>query len=78
MKELTQKQMVLAHLKRFGSIEPLTALREYGAYRLGDIIFRLRGDGYDIATRRLEAYSKITERKVKYAQYIYNGDISAA
>ena len=32
--------MVLEHLMRFGSIEPLTALREYGCYRLGAIIFR--------------------------------------
>ena len=75
MKELTQKQMVLSHLLKFGSIEPLTALREYGCYRLGARIADLREDGYDISTRRMEAYSNITGRKVQYALYIYNGDI---
>ena len=70
IKEPTQKQLVLAHLMQYGSIEPLTALREYGAYRLGAIIFRLRDEGFDIATRRLESYSRITGRKVQYAQYI--------
>ena len=42
--------MVLEHLMRFGSIEPLTALREYGCYRLGAIISLLRADGHDITT----------------------------
>lgn len=42
--------MVLEHLMRFGSIEPLTTLREYGCYRLWAIIFLLRADGHDITT----------------------------
>lgn len=50
MKSPTQKQMVLEHLMRFGSIEPLTTLREYGCYRLWAIIFLLRADGHDITT----------------------------
>lgn len=65
----TQKQLVLRHLRRFGSIEPLTALREYGCYRLGDVIFRLRNEGYDITTRRMSATSKITGRPVQFAIY---------
>ena len=28
--KLSQKKVILDHLKKFGSIEPLTALREYG------------------------------------------------
>lgn len=61
--------MVLMHLLRFGSIEPLTALREYGCYRLGAVIFMLRDDGWKIDTQRMEGYSKITGRKVNYAKY---------
>lgn len=67
----TQKQFVLWHLKQFGSIEPLTALREYGCYRLGAIIFELRhDDGYDITTERVSEKSKITGRPVQFAKYI--------
>lgn len=66
----TQKQYVLWHLKQFGSIEPLTALREYGCYRLGAVIFSLRHDGYSISTERMSAKSKITGRPVQFAKYI--------
>lgn len=66
----TQKQYVLSHLKKFGSIEPLTALREYGCYRLGAVMFDLRSEGYNIITERMEAKSKITGRPVQFAKYI--------
>lgn len=66
----TQNQYVLSHLKQFGSIEPLTALREYGCYRLGAVIFDLRSEGYNIITERMEAKSKITGRPVQFAKYI--------
>ena len=69
----TQKDMVLEHLKRFGSIEPLTALREYGCYRLGAIIFKLRGEGLDIRTTTASARSRITGRPVRFAHYHLNG-----
>lgn len=66
----TQKQFILQHLQQYGSIEPLTALREYGCYRLGAVIFNLRAEGYNIVTERVEAKSKITGRPVQFAKYI--------
>lgn len=66
----TQKQFILQHLQQFGFIEPLTALREYGCYRLGAVIFNLRAEGYNIVTERMEAKSKITGRPVQFAKYI--------
>lgn len=70
MKEkLTQKKLVLAHLKAYGSIEPLTALREYGCYRLSHIIYLLRGEGYVIDTEEMMAKSKITGNPVRFANY---------
>ena len=66
----TQKQYVLSHLRQFGSIEPLTALREYGCYRLGAVIFRLRSEGYNITSEMLQAKSKITGKPVRFAKYI--------
>lgn len=67
--KLTQKKVILAHLKRFGNIEPLTALREYGCYRLGARIADLRRDGYNIITETMTAYSKITGKPVRFANY---------
>lgn len=65
----TQKQFVLRHLQEYGSIEPLTALREYGCYRLGAIIFNLRADGYNITTEIMKTKSRITGKPVRFAKY---------
>ncbi len=65
------KQLILEHLKHFGSIEPLTALREYGCYRLGARISDLRQEGYNIVTRRKTTVSRITGRTVCFAEYVY-------
>lgn len=74
MKETrTQKQMIADHLKTYRSIEPLTALREYGVYRLGAIIFNLRKEGYDITAERMNRHSRITGRPVCFAKYTLNG-----
>jgi hypothetical protein len=70
MADVTQKTMILQHLKRYGSIEPLTALREYGVYRLGAIIFNLRKDGENIKTETLKSTSRITGKPVHFANYI--------
>ena len=48
---MTQKEMVLAHLKGGHCITPLEALSEYGCFRLADVIYRLKDDGHDIKTR---------------------------
>lgn len=69
-KKKTQQEYILQHLQQFGSIEPLTALREYGCYRLGAVIFKLRKEGYKIDTERRTSRSKITGRPVMFAKYI--------
>lgn len=67
---MTQKQMVLSHLQAYGSIEPLTALREYGVYRLGARIADLKADGHKITTEATQSRSRITGRPVRFAKYI--------
>lgn len=67
---LTQKDVILAHLKRFGSIEPLTALKEYGCYRLGARISDLRSEGWNIRTEKTTSVSHITGRLVHFARYV--------
>lgn len=66
---MTQKKVILQHLKRFGSIEPLTALREYGCYRLGARISDLRSEGYKIITETVTSVSRITGRPIHFANY---------
>ena len=45
-------------------------MREYGCYRLGARIADLKKDGVNIKTERKEALSKVTGRKIMYANYI--------
>lgn len=60
----TQTQQVLAFLKRYGSIDPLTAWKRLGVYRLGARIFDLRESGVNIRTDR-----KGTRNGAKVARY---------
>ncbi len=68
--KVTQKKLILEHLKVFGSIEPLEALREYGVYRLGARIADLKADGHNIVSEPLLSKSKITGHTVRFAKYI--------
>lgn len=65
----TQKSVILAHLMRFGSIESLTALREYGVYILGARIADLRSEGHNIETKTMNSVSRITGRHVHFTNY---------
>lgn len=67
---ISQKTVILEHLRKFGSIEPLTALKEYGVYRLGARISDLRAEGHDIITETITSVSRITGRPVHFAKYI--------
>ena len=66
----TQKSLILAHLQQFGSIEPLTALREYGCYALAQRIRDIRNEGHDIVTEMISTTSRITGNPVHFANYI--------
>lgn len=69
MAQISQKKLLLEHLKKYGSIEPLQALREYGMYRLGARISDLKKDGWNIITERIKAKSSITGNFVSFAKY---------
>lgn len=53
----TQQSLVLAHLLRHGSIDPMEAFRLYGCTRLGGHVFFLRRKGWRIRTERRKAKS---------------------
>lgn len=70
----TQKQMVLEHLKQYGSLDPFTAFREYGIFTaLHARITELRKEGHLIKTDHITGKSNITGRQWKIANYIYLG-----
>jgi hypothetical protein len=54
---------VLAHLKKGNTITSWQAIQNFRATRLADIVFRLRGHGFNIATEMIE------DGKMRYARY---------
>ena len=71
---MTQKEGVLAHLKAGYAITPLEALKYWGCFRLANVIFELKRDGYDIKTTLVEngkkhfASYKLVSSPVKLTQ----------
>ena len=65
----SQKHYILAHLRKYGFINPIIALREYGSFRLGARIADLREEGYNIITEPTESISPLTGNPVRYATY---------
>lgn len=64
----TQKKKVLRHLQRFGSIDPVQALQEYGVFRLAARIEELRQEN-EIATHLVKTVNRFGE-EVRYARYV--------
>lgn len=65
----TQREKVLEHLEKYGSITSMEAIALYGATRLSDIIYRLRNSGYTIITENkttLNRFGNVTN----YAKYV--------
>lgn len=66
MTQKTQKELILDHLRNFGTLE---ALREYGIYRLGARISELRSQGVQISKEMVASKSSITGKTVHFAKY---------
>ena len=67
---MTQNQAILAHLKEYGWITPMEALRSYGCFRLSARILELRKRGEPIRTQMCNAGTAVI------AKYIYEGDLN--
>lgn len=48
---MTQKEIILDHLEKVGTITPMEAYEMYGITRLGGIVYFLRKDGHDVKSR---------------------------
>jgi hypothetical protein len=53
-----QKDLILEHLEKFGSITPLEAQRLYGCMRLGARIWDLKHEGHAIVMELVEVKTK--------------------
>lgn len=66
--KLTQYDRVLDHLQRNGKLSQKQAIRLFGAYRLSDIIYRMRRDGYNISTNFKSGKNRFGD-SVSWAEY---------
>ena len=66
----SQSDAILWHLKTYGKITSYEAIKEYGATRLADIIFKHRQKGYDINSISLTKKTRFG-RNTTIAKYIY-------
>lgn len=68
---MTQKQIILTHLQKKGSIDSMSAIVKYGITRLASYICQLKNQGYFIESERKKvrtrqgAKTSITVYKLK-------------
>jgi len=67
VRQRSQRELILLHLKHKGKLSPLQALREYKCLRLAAVVHRLRSEGYKILTDWREQGS------TRYAVYRLEG-----
>lgn len=53
-----QKEQILEHIEKYGSITPLEAQKLYGCMRLGARIWDLRKDGFEIVREIVEVETR--------------------
>ena len=70
---MTQNDRILRHLKDYGSIDPMTAIQDYGITRLGARIWDLKERGHLIQTDMVRARNRYGE-PTHYAKYTYKGE----
>jgi hypothetical protein len=66
----TQREAIMWHLKTYGKITSWEAIKEYGATRLSDIIFRLKNEGYNIKTNLVKKENRFGNTTT-FANYEY-------
>ncbi len=69
MKPINQKEEILKHLKEFGKITSLEAIKEYGVTRLADKVYKLRKEGFNISTE-MKQFTNRYGNKAQYGIYI--------
>lgn len=65
---MTQKDVVLQHLREHDKLSSMQAFREYGITRLSAVVFELRKDGHAI-NAGLETCTTRLGRRTQYTSY---------
>lgn len=65
---MTQNEIILNHLKDFGSITPLEAMNEYGIMRLGARVYDLKRKGYNICGEMISKKNRYG-KTVSFSRY---------
>lgn len=60
-----QKQIILAHIRKYGDISTLEGYNKYKIMRVGSVINMLRKEGYNIQT--IMEYNR--DKSKRYARY---------
>lgn len=68
---MTQKERILRHLRDYGSITQLEALKEYGIMRLSSRVSDLKAEGYPIRREMVSSKNRYNEN-TSYARYFMN------
>ena len=66
--EMSQSEMVLYHIEKFGSITDRDAVYKYGIMRLGSVVHSLRKKGFNIITTMQRGKNRF-KKVVPYAVY---------
>ena len=66
---ITQKDRILAHLERFGSITTWESFELYGDTRLSDKIYRLKQENYEFDEKWITKVNRYGA-KVTFKKYI--------
>lgn len=67
-RDMTQQEMILYHIKLFGSISPLEAMKQYGIMRLASRIHDLKKQGYAFNREVVTTKNRFGE-PVRYMRY---------
>ena len=70
MNHKNQKQAIAFHLKEYGNITSLDAIREYGVTRLSSIIYTLRNEGWIIISEPITRKNRFGN-SVTLAKYVF-------
>ena len=66
---MSQREMILKHLKRYGKITDVQAFNNFGIRRLSGRIYDLRADGYQIRTEMTTKPNRFGQ-KTTFATYV--------
>lgn len=66
---MNQTDAIYSYMKKYGSIEPIQALRDLGVFRLAARINDLRRKGVRVKDEWIETTSRVTGQPVRFKKY---------